>query len=150
MFVTIAAEWRAAGIEMTDEVMAAALQLARTRVEKQRREVAAIAGRPEKRAPNGDAIGGVVYYFRRGKYVKIGTTINLKQRMRELVPDQVLAVEPGSYKLERQLHTRFRRDKCPSLREYFLLSSELQAHIDGVIEKHGPPPSGLSELHSDV
>jgi len=151
-------EWQRAGIEMTEELMAAALKLAHQRLEEDRREVAKIYDAREREAATqakldalkpgafGDAAGAVVYYIRRGGYVKIGTTTNLKQRMRDLMPDEVLAVEPGSYDLESTLHARFAEIRFSPSMEYFKLTEELQEHIAAVIERHGPPPSGLSQF----
>jgi hypothetical protein len=157
-FMSVIREWQRAGIELTEELMAAALKLAHARLEDDRRKAAeTLAAREREGAAQAalatlkpgtfsDAPGAVVYYIRRGKYVKIGTTTNLKQRMRDLMPDEVLAVEPGSYKLESDLHYAFRGIRLSPDREYFELTEELQAHIGAVIEKHGPPPLGLSQL----
>jgi len=161
-FMSVIREWQRAGIEMTEELMAAALKLAQARLEDDRRKAAeTIAAREREAAAQaaaqdalatlqpgtfGDAPGAVVYYIRRGKYVKIGTTTNLKQRMRDLMPDEVLAVEPGSYNLESALHAEFAEIRFSPSLEYFELTDELQAHIDTVVEKHGPPPPGLPQF----
>jgi hypothetical protein len=157
-FISVVREWQRAGIEMTEELMAAALKLAHQRLEEGRREVAKIYDTREKEAATqakldalkpgafGDAAGAVVYYIRRGEYVKIGTTTNLKQRMRDLMPDEVLAVEPGSYDLESTLHAQFAEIRFSPSMEYFKLTEELQEHIAAVVERHGPPPSGLSQF----
>ena len=163
-FISVIREWQGAGIELTEDLMAAALKLAHARLEEDRRKAAEIYAAREREAAAsaaasaaldtlkpgnfGDASNGVVYYIRRGKYVKIGTTTNLKNRMRDLMPDEVLAVEPGSYKLESDLHYAFRDIRLSPDREYFELTEELQTHIDAVIEKHGPPPRGLPQFNS--
>jgi hypothetical protein len=158
-FIGVVREWQRAGIEMTEELMAAARKMAHAKLEEDRREAERIEAARQretqvqaaldvlKPGSFGDASNGVVYYIRRGKYVKIGTTTNLKQRMRDLMPDEVLAVEPGSYKLESDLHYAFRGIRLSPDREYFELTEELQGHIDAVIEKHGPPPRGLSQFN---
>lgn len=162
-FINVIREWQRAGIDLTEELMAAALKLAHARLEEDRRKAAEISAAREREAAAsvaastvlgalkpgsfGDASNGVVYYIRRGKYVKIGTTTNLKNRMRDLMPDEVLAVEPGSYKLESDLHYTFRGIRLSPDREYFELTEELQAHINAVIEKHGPPPPGLPQFN---
>lgn len=158
-FISVVRDWQRAGIEMTEELMAAARKMANAKLEEDRREAARIKAARQREAEAqaaldalkpgsfGDASDGVVYYIRRGKYVKIGTTTNLKNRMRDLMPDEVLAVEPGSYSLEHTLHYDFRDIRLSPDREYFELTEELQAHIDGVLKKHGPPPSGLSQLN---
>jgi hypothetical protein len=161
-FMSVIREWQRAGIEMTEELMAAALKLAHARLEDDRRKAAETIAAREREATAqaaaqdalatlqpgtfGDAPGAVVYYIRRGKYVKIGTTTNLKQRMRDLMPDEVLAVEPGGRALERRLHSHFARIRYSRDREYFKLTEELQEHINAVVAKHGPPPPDLSTL----
>ncbi|MFG3476458.1 GIY-YIG nuclease family protein [Streptomyces sp. NPDC047980] len=153
-FTEIVADWTQAGIEMTDELMAAALKLATSQVQRAKERRAIEARNEERRAKvvanppppgtYGDAPGGVVYYVRRDQYVKIGTTVRLQERMRNLMPDQVLAIEPGSYTLERQLHTRFAHLRVSQSYEYFRMGADLRAHIALVVEKVGPPPTGLT------
>jgi hypothetical protein len=88
----------------------------------------------------------VVYYIRRGAMVKIGTTIDLRGRMAVLLPEEVLAIEPGDQKLEVQRHRAFRELRVPGQREWFYAGRELQDHIREVLAHHGPPPSGLPTL----
>jgi len=157
-FMSIMREWRGAGIEMTEDLMVAAVKLAHARLDEDRRKDAAIRAAREREAAAraaldalkpgsyGDAPGGVVYYIRRGKYVKIGTTTNLRNRMRDLMPDEVLAVEPGSYDLEATLHATFAKIRLSPSMEYFRLTDELQAHITAVVAKHGPPPPDLPQF----
>lgn len=159
-FIAVVRDWQRAGIEMTEELMAAARKMAEAKLEENRREVEQIKAARQREAEMqatlealkpgsfGDAPGGVVYYIRRGKYVKIGTTTKLKQRMRDLMPDEVLAVEPGSYGLESSLHAQFAELRLSSSMEYFELTEALQLHIDRVLKKHGPPPPGLSQFGS--
>lgn len=158
-FLLISRRWIAAGIEMTEEMVEAAVKLARAHVEagreesrlteaKRRQEAERLAAtKPES---YGSTEQPVVYYVLRGKYVKIGTTVNLRERMRDLMPDAVLAVEPGGRALERRMHEHFARIRYSRDREYFLLTEELQEHIDAVIAKHGPPPPDLSILDQSV
>jgi hypothetical protein len=149
----IVADWTQAGIEMTDELMAAAVKLATTQVERRAQRKAIEEAQKERHAnaatsappPGfyGDAPNAVVYYVRRDRYVKIGTTTQLQDRMRGLMPDEVLALEPGSYTLEGELHKRFAHLRVRPNCEYFLLDDELRAHIAVVVDRVGPPPSGL-------
>ena len=39
--------------------------------------------------------GSIVYYIRRGELIKIGTTIAPQSRFADLLPDEILAIEPG-------------------------------------------------------
>ncbi|WP_394436266.1 GIY-YIG nuclease family protein [Streptomyces sp. SGAir0957] len=157
-FMSVVREWRSAGIEMTEELMVAAVQLAHRKLEEDRRKAAAIRAAREREAATraalealkpgsfGDAPGAVVYYIRRGEYVKIGTTTNLRNRMRDLMPDEVLAIEPGSYELEATLHAEFGKIRVSLSMEYFHLTDELKAHIDAVVAEHGPPPPDLPQF----
>lgn len=92
-----------------------------------------------------DQPDGVVYYIRRGRLIKIGTTRSFSARMSSLKPDEILAVEPGSYSLENQRHQQFElhrygRDERGTRGEYFNLSDELKAHILALRKEHGIPP----------
>jgi hypothetical protein len=156
-FAFIASEWVAAGVEMTDDVMAAVAKLAEHQLQRERQRDAAKAQQTERAATStaaftpapgefGDSPGGHVYYIRRGPFVKIGTTTKLRTRMRDLMPDEILAVEPGSYTLERTLHARFAADRIAPDCEYFRLTDELRDHVEQVAARCGPPPKGLSQL----
>lgn len=156
-FTFIASEWVAAGIVMTDELMAAVAKLAEHQLQRERQRDAARVRQDERvaasvavPAPDPGAFGddpcGVVYYVRRGSFVKIGTTTNLRTRMRDLMPDEVLAVEPGSYTRERTLHRRFASVRIAPECEYFRLTEELKDHIAQVVARHGVPARGLSQL----
>lgn len=81
-----------------------------------------------------------VYYIRRADRIKIGTTINLALRMTELRPDEILAVEPGSYALEQQRHTEFAAIRVTPRGEWFYDDPVLRSHIAAVVAKHGAPP----------
>lgn len=155
-FFDIVAEWRLAGVEFTEELTATALQVARHKAEKaaqaradrevREARVAELAASPPPPGTFGDAEGGVVYYARRGSYVKIGTTTKLRDRMQNLMPDEVLAVEPGSYTLEGQLHRAFADLRLNSSCEYFRLTDKLREHIATVLERCGPPPANLRQF----
>ncbi|MHC3427205.1 GIY-YIG nuclease family protein [Streptomyces sp. DT18] len=156
VFTYIAAEWAAAGVEMTEQAIQAIAKLAKHRLDarlkaeawgkaKERRREALVVETPPP-GTFGDEPGAVVYYIRRGEAVKIGTSGQLRHRMAELMPDEVLAVEPGSYTLEAQLHARFAHIRLDPNREYFRLTSELARHIEAVRERCGPPPPGLPQL----
>lgn len=71
----------------------------------------------------------VVYFAERAGRVKIGTTGDLKCRMRELGAT-FLAAEPGSFKDERAMHQRFASDRIEG--EWFSPSPALLAYIASV------------------
>lgn len=79
----------------------------------------------------------VVYYIRIGELVKIGTTTNMTERMTSLVPDEILATEPGDVALERMRHKQFAADRVRG--ERFRMSAELGSHIAMIREHFGEP-----------
>lgn len=82
-----------------------------------------------------------VYYVRKGSLIKIGTTANYRPRMNGLKPDEILAVEPGSYKLEARRHEEFAEDRCTTgtRAEWFRPSPPLLAHIAILRAAHDLP-----------
>lgn len=81
-----------------------------------------------------------VYYVRIGDRVKIGYSINLKQRLNALrVPESaLLATEPGGRQLERERHLQFAAERV-GRREDFNPSRRLLAHIEAIKAEHGDP-----------
>lgn len=141
----VAIEMRSAGVELTRETLDAVIKMGRSRHANGLAPDGGPKPPPPPRTPSREEMAaiGVVYYIRRDEFVKIGTTIRLRDRMRALAPDEILAVEPGSYQLERLLHRRFAHLRAPFMREYFRRAPELDTHIAEVLERHGPPPEGL-------
>lgn len=90
-----------------------------------------------------DQEGGVVYYARTGSIIKIGTTVNMHTRMAEILPDEVLATEPGSYRLEAQRHRQFRKLRVPGRVEWFHAGPLLQEHVLSLRTLHGEPDPTL-------
>ena len=72
----------------------------------------------------------VVYYALAGGYIKIGTTIHLDQRMKDLGAN-LMAVEPGDAELERDRHRQFHALLAAG-REYFFPGHELVKHVSAV------------------
>lgn len=81
-----------------------------------------------------------VYYVRIHDHVKIGYTVNLKQRLSQLrvSPDALLATEPGARDLEQQRHAEFAAERI-GRREDFNPSRRLLAHIEAIKAEHGEP-----------
>lgn len=86
----------------------------------------------------------VVYYIRIGDRIKIGWTGDFPARMQSLMPDDILAIEPGSMALERDRQKEFRHLQIVG--ERFQIRKDLLDHIARVRTEHGVPPSP-SELH---
>ena len=72
----------------------------------------------------------LVYYAQIGDYIKIGYSTRLRQRLRTLRADHLLAVEPGGLDLERERHAQFRAERIDLRRENFRPSPELLDHIE--------------------
>lgn len=86
---------------------------------------------------------GHVYYARRGGLIKIGFTSSLANRMRALLPDEVLATEPGTLETEHARHQQFAewRDRGNKRSEWFADNPELRAHIARLVAQYGDPPA---------
>lgn len=91
----------------------------------------------------------VVYYIARGGIIKIGFTTNMTQRMASLMPDAILATEPGDRALEKRRHGQFKHLRAPLGNEYFSVHPDLLLHVETVLAEHGPPKmTGYPSYHS--
>jgi len=148
-------DFELAGIPITAETAGIALKLGRLRHERNKEERARQEQELEEaRAASAASLArqklledqpeGIVYYIRRGGLIKIGTTQAFANRMRNLMPDEILAFEPGSYSQENQRHQqfeehRFGRDRRGSRSEYFYPAPELIDHIRSIRDEYGVP-----------
>lgn len=133
-FMFIAAELqsiRSAGGDLTSETIDQAI------VDGRRRHAEYLEF--EQASHPGRIPASIVYYVRRGHLVKIGTTRRARARFHALLPDEVLAWEPGSHKEEKARHTQFATLRVSSVGEYFYLTPELRDHIDSIRQTHGAP-----------
>jgi Meiotically Up-regulated Gene 113 (MUG113) protein len=71
--------------------------------------------------------GQVIYYIRFCCRVKIGTTMNLDQRLAAIPHDELLATEPGDRHMERQRHYQFAASR--TVGEWFDMTPELFRHL---------------------
>lgn len=71
----------------------------------------------------------VVYYAQIGYHIKIGTTRDLKNRMSQLMPDQLLATESGGRDLEKRRLRQFEHLLSKG-NEYFDPGPELLEHVE--------------------
>lgn len=85
------------------------------------------------------SVEGQVYYLRFGDRYKIGFTTNLKARLNSLPYDELLAVEPGSFKLERERHAMFASTRVEGQNEWFFASPHLLFHIATLEDRYGLP-----------
>lgn len=89
------------------------------------------------RQPAAPSQEGWVYFMRRERLIKIGTTGNLKQRAQQ-VNAVILARIPGSYTEEAQLHARFAALRRHG--EWFEPGPELLELINRIRADDGRPP----------
>lgn len=79
----------------------------------------------------------LVYYMRIGDAIKIGVTTNMKARMAQLMPDELLATEPGTDELEKRRHKQFAHLRIRG--ERFKVTPELMDHVAQIRDAHGEP-----------
>lgn len=79
----------------------------------------------------------IVYYIRRGSLIKIGTTVDPYTRFRDLIPDEILAVEPGGRAQEQMRHRQFQHLRAGG--EYFRDEPELRDHAGRIRDTYGAP-----------
>lgn len=94
------------------------------------RKVAAPAPRSSSQAR------GYIYLIRNGDLYKIGITTDLKRRLSELQPDEVVnVVKCSDYeKTEKEIHRRFRHLRIPQT-EYFRLTESQLAEVEAQMER---------------
>lgn len=88
------------------------------------------------------ALQGLVYYVQlKHGDIKIGCTVNLGSRMAQLRLSltDVLAAEPGSFKLEKRRHREFDRFRRDPHREDFEAAPDLLRHAADIRGQHGDP-----------
>lgn len=73
-----------------------------------------------------------IYYLRVGDLVKVGTAQDVRVRVLSYPPNaEVLAVEPGSYRREAELHQHF-AEYLSARNEWFEMGPRLADHIDSI------------------
>ena len=79
----------------------------------------------------------VVYYMRQGGEIKIGTTTDLKARMRAIRHEELMAIEQGGHGKEHARHVQFANLRTDG--EWFTTSMDLVAHVMNIRKTYGPP-----------
>lgn len=135
-------EMRNAEVEIDDAAVAIAVRLGRQRYARGQERTATppkrvSAGLPARLWPEQGDEPSIVYYIRRGKLIKIGTTIQPENRFRDLVPDEILAWEPGGRPEEQARHRQFAHLRQNG--EYFRPGTDLKAHCRMLRKSHGDP-----------
>lgn len=124
-------EAREAGAELDEATVTEAVRIGRLRH-------AAVDDSQESTERIAAAFPSIVYYVLRGPLVKIGTTRHPASRFITLVPDRILAVEPGDRTDERQRHLQFKHLR-QGTSEYFRQGDDLMVHVAEVRNQHGAP-----------
>lgn len=127
-------EMRNAGIELDDNSVRMAIQIGRHR----HQQGPGAANSPEVPESRPTDTGSIVYYVRRAQLVKIGTTRRPRDRFEALLPDEILAWEPGSYETEKARHAQFAADR-QGRSEFFILTERIAAVARQLRELHGEP-----------
>jgi hypothetical protein len=83
----------------------------------------------------------VVYYIQFGDRIKIGTSQNLRARLRGVPHDKVLGVERGNRSVEQARHNQFKHLRLTG--EWFTSAPDLLEHIKNL---HGPGESWYGKL----
>lgn len=124
------------GVEINDATFAVAVKIGTHRLA----ELDATK-RPGRRTvyvtPPLESAGSIVYYIRRGSLIKIGTTVDPQVRFGTLMPNEILAFEPGTIKEERMRQHQFRHLKFRG--EHFRPEPELLEHARQLRILHGDP-----------
>lgn len=124
-------EVRLSGAEVDESAVRIAVSVGRQRWESGERMAAPSTGTQPVTAES------IVYYIRRGAFIKIGTTRHPRRRFTELMPDEILAFEPGTHRDERMRHRQFVHLRRSG--EYFRPAPELLEHAARVRAAHGDP-----------
>lgn len=88
------------------------------------------AERAEQRRVHVRPTQATLYYARIGNRVKIGFTLDLKQRMQSLNPEELLATEPGSLRKEAERHRQFADLRTHG--EWFRYERPLTDHVESL------------------
>jgi hypothetical protein len=140
-------EFTEAGIELDEATVPLAIKLGKFRQQKDDSIELELFSPPETLA----ASGSIVYYLRRGSLIKIGTTADPHSRFRDLLPDEILAFEPGARPEESARHRQFWHLRESG--EYFSDAPDLREHIDRTRLAYGAPdPSWptVASLYEDA
>lgn len=94
---------------------------------------------PENERTARGAHAPVVYYMRMDRLVKIGTTVNIAGRVATIMPQGVVAIEYGSYDVEKERHRQFASDHSHG--EWYWIRDALWDHISALRDRF-PDVSG--------
>ena len=125
-----------AGVEIDETAFGIAAKMGAHRVARRDAQIPASRRFAYEIAPLA-SMGSIVYYVRRGDLIKIGTTVDPLTRFATLLPDEILAFEPGGGSEETYRHRQFFHLHCRG--EYFKSAPELLEHAARLRQLYGDP-----------
>lgn len=141
---SILSDMAAAGVELDESAIAIALKMSKVPDPDSRPgkphltpdEVVDL-GLPMWDWGKGTGQQAIVYYVRRGQLIKIGTTTRPAKRFEALMPDEIMAFEPGGRQVEAARHRQFHHLRQG--REHFAKGDDLIRHVKRIRTAHGAP-----------
>lgn len=143
-------EMERAGIDIDERAAEIATKMTRARIRWQKGiSPEQLADKAAWRSPKPHVTldPGIVYYILRQNLIKIGVTSRPLQRFKDLMPDAILAVEPGNEDVERKRHEQFKELRFKR-GEYFYAAPVLVQHIRALRDEHGVPEYEFRSLLS--
>lgn len=138
MIAEVLAEMTKAGVDLDEATVVAAIKLGKERHRRHCANIRPLARFESQRLwPEENDRPSIVYYIRRGDLIKIGTTVDPTGRLSDLMPDEVLAWEPGGRREEALRHRQFRHLCIGG--EYFQKAADLLNHCRAMRNLHGDP-----------
>lgn len=131
--IAVLHEMRSAGVDLDEVTVKAAVAIGRAR-----HKPALQRAQAPDAVPDETGASSIVYYVRRADLVKIGTTRHPHERFAALLPDEILAWEPGTHATERMRHHEFAEWRLGGS-EYFEMTEVLGSHVDRLRRLHGDP-----------
>lgn len=132
-------EFATSGVEIDATSVATALKVGKRRMYEAPHLVSAVQPTLVSSADS------IVYYIRRGDFIKIGTTTSPRGRFVDLHPDEILAFEPGDRRQEKQRHRQFWHLRQSG--EYFHPEPDLMDHIRTIRSLYGDPDPAWRDLN---
>lgn len=93
---------------------------------------------------------GFVYYLRFGDRVKVGYSTDVRTRVQQVPNDEVLAVEPGDFRVEKQRHAMFADALIPGQLEWFEATPDILGFAGDIRRLYGDPIEFVDRAIADA